>query len=557
MAEDYLLVSGGTIYPAAEAEPVEALFVEDGRVVALGTAKEMEERATRMDRLLEEWHVPRTVRRIDLAGGVAVPGLVDAHGHLESFGEGLESVDLVGCASVEELIERVAERAATLPEGTWIVGRGWDQTRWTPGEFPHHAALSARVSEHPVYLERVDGHAAFVNQAALSLAKLTGGVPLPPIEGGKVVLDGKGEPTGVLVDAATTLVTARIPPPDAATRKRRILAAQQALLACGLTGMHDMGTAPETLAVLRELARSGELKLRVASYLWANEGLAPFGKAQPQRDLEAKLRVVGAKLMVDGALGSRGAALFADYADAPGERGLIQLSPEAFQARVDEVFGAGLQPAAHAIGDAGNRRVLDAYALALAKSTMLGDLRPRIEHAQVVAAEDRARFQELGVIPSMQPTHATSDMRWAEQRLGMERAEGAYAWKKLAGPNAPLAFGSDFPVERPHPLEGLYAAITRQDRDGHPPGGWRADQCLDARTALAAFTSGAAYAAHEEERRGKLLVGYAADLSVFDVDPLRCEPRALLTAQPTMTVVDGELVWPALLCEDEEEEGGH
>ncbi|MEQ1892024.1 MAG: amidohydrolase [Planctomycetota bacterium] len=554
MAEEYVLVSGGTIYPSAEAEPVEALFVEDGRVVALGTKAEMEARAKATDQLLEEWMVPQPVRRIDLGGGVAVPGLVDAHGHLESLGETLESVDLVGCGSVEELIERVAARASTVPAGTWIVGRGWDQTRWTTGEFPEHAALSARVPEHPVYLERVDGHAAFVNQAALSLAKLTGGVPLPPIEGGKVVLDENGAPTGVLVDAATNLVTARIPPPDAATRKRRILAAQQALLACGLVGMHDMGTVPETLAVLRELEDDGELKLRVASYLWANDGLAPFGKVKPERDLDAKLRIVGAKLMVDGALGSRGAALLEDYSDAPGERGLIQMSAEAFQARVEEVFAAGLQPAAHAIGDAGNRRVLEAYALALAKNAKRSDLRPRIEHAQVVAAADWARFDELGVIPSMQPTHATSDMRWAEQRLGMERAEGAYAWKKLAGPHAPLAFGSDFPVERPQPLEGLYAAITRQDKDGHPPGGWRADQALDARTALAAFTSGAAYAAHEETRRGKLLVGYAADLSVFDVDPLRCEPQALLSAKATMAIIDGELVWPALLCEDEDED---
>lgn len=553
MAGDYLLVTGGTIYPEAEAEPVEALFVEDGRVVALGTAQEMEARAAQVDRLLEEWHVPRTVRRIDLAGGVAVPGLVDAHGHLESLGETLESVDLVGCASVEELIERVAERAASVPAGTWIVGRGWDQTRWTPGEFPHHAALSARVPDHPVYLERVDGHAAFVNRAALSLARLTDGVPLPPIEGGKVVLDARGEPTGVLVDAAANLVYLRIPPPDAATRKRRILAAQQTLFACGLTGMHDMGTTPETLAVLRELAEDGELELRVASYLWANEGLARFGDVEPERDLDAKLRIVGGKLMVDGALGSRGAALLADYSDAPGERGLMQQSSEAFQARVDEVLAAGLQPAAHAIGDAGNRRVLETYALALAKSTQLADLRPRIEHAQVVAREDWARFRELGVIPSMQPTHATSDMRWAEARLGAERVEGAYAWKRLAGPATPLAFGSDFPVERPHPLEGLHAAITRQDRDGNPPGGWHPDQRLDARAALAAFTSGAAHAAHEETRRGKLLVGYAADLSVFDVDPLRCEPAALLGAQATMTVVDGELVWPTLLCDDEEE----
>lgn len=538
MGADYAIVSNGHIRIEAGSEPVEALLIEDGRVLAVGTTAEIEARAAALVQHAKDFYVELVPRRIDLGGGVAVPGLVDAHGHLESLGEALESVDLTGCTSLDELVERVAARAALQPPGSWVIGRGWDQTRFPGQEFPRHAALSARVAEHPVYLERVDGHAAFVNARALEVAHLTGA--LPTIEGGRIVVDESGQATGVLVDAATGLVAVHIPPADHDTRVRRVLAAQQALLALGLVGMHDMGTAPETLAVLQELERDGKLKLRVASYLWANDGLAPYGRVRVVDDLDAKLRVIGAKLMVDGALGSRGAALLAPYSDAPAERGLMQMSSEVYAARLKEAVSAGLQPATHAIGDAGNRMVLDAYA-ALGKS--LAGLRPRIEHAQVVAESDWPRFEALGVIPSVQPTHATSDMRWAEARLGAERVRGAYAWRRLVGPHAPLALGSDFPVEHPNPLAGLYAARTRQDASGSPAGGWQAEQCLDGAAALAGFTAGAAYAAHEEERRGKLLPGYAADLSVLSVDPLACEPAALLSAKILATVVDGELVF--------------
>lgn len=547
LGDDYALVTGGTIRPSADAPPVEALLIEDGRVLALGTKAAMEERANEIVARAAGFSIPVEVRRIELAGGTAVPGLIDAHGHLEGLGEALENVDLVGCASPEELIERVAARAATLPAGSWVLGRGWDQTLFPGREFPEHTALSARVPDHPVFLERVDGHAAFVNARALELAGLER-LKLE-VEGGRIVRDAGGQPTGVLVDAATALVQAHIPAPDAATRERRVLAAQEALLACGLVGMHDMGTTPETLAVLRALERDGRLKLRVTSYLWANEGLAGFGRVRVQDDPERKLRVVGAKLMLDGALGSRGAALLAPYADAPGESGLPQMSAEAFAARLKEVLAAGLQPATHAIGDRGNRMVLDAYETALGKSKKLARLRPRIEHAQVVAPEDQGRFEALGVIPSMQPTHATSDMRWAEARLGPERLSGAYAWRRLAGPHAPLALGSDFPVESPAPLAGLYAARTRQDAHGEPPGGWLPDQRLDGAEALRGFTEGAAYAAHEGQRRGKLLPGYAADLTVLSVDPLTCEPSALLDARVLATVVDGELLHSTLASE--------
>ncbi len=546
LGEDYALVSGGAIYPAADAEPVEALLIEDGRVRALGTRAEVEAEAAELVERADGFRFDVVIRRIDLAGGTAVPGLVDAHGHLEGLGEALENVDLVGCASFGELIERVAARAAAQPAGSWVLGRGWDQTLWPGQEFPAHAALSARVPDHPVFLERVDGHAALANARALELAGL-----LAPsgarqeIEGGRIVLDAAGQPTGVLVDAATALVTRRIPPADHGARVRRVLAAQAALLAVGLVGMHDMGTSPETLAVLRELERDGRLRLRVASYLWANEGLAAFGRIRVERDPARTLRVIGAKLMLDGALGSRGAALLEPYADAPNELGLSQLGPEVFAARLHEVVAAGLQPATHAIGDRANRQVLDAYAREFGARAD-GDARARVEHAQVVAPADWPRFAALGVVPSMQPTHATSDMRWAEARLGPERCAGAYAWRRLPGARAPLAFGSDFPVESPDPLLGLYAARTRQDAHGVPAGGWLPEQCLDGRAALAAFTTGAAYAAHEERRRGQLRPGFAADLTVLSVDPIRCEPRALLAARVLATVVDGQLVHSVL-----------
>ena len=549
------LFSGGSIYLDALQPPVDALLVADGRVVAAG------HRATVLAIVPEAERAH--VHEIDLAGAVAVPGLQDAHGHIEGLGESLENVELAGVPSYAELVERVAERARTLPAGTWIQGRGWDQTRWPGAEFPHHRALSERVPDHPVFLKRVDGHAALVNARALELAGLQQADPsstpraaaLPEVEGGRIHVDASGRPSGVLVDAAMHLVSARIPPPDDAARERRILRAQEALLAVGLTAVHDMGIGPESLAVYQELERDGRLRMRVLAYLWANPASAPelvertgFGAggvpfASALRGApDGRLRVLGGKLMIDGALGSRGAALLEPYADEPQQSGLAQMTPEVFAERLHAVVDAGLQPATHAIGDRGNRIVLDAYARELARRPDLRALRPRVEHAQIVAREDWGRFEALGVIPSMQPTHATSDMRWAEARVGPERIAGGYAWKRLRGAHAPLAFGSDFPVESENPLLGLYAARTRADESGNPSGGWIPEQKLGGAEALAGFTSGAAYAAREEDRRGKLLPGYFADLTVLDLDPVTCEPAALLDGRVVMTVIEGEIV---------------
>ncbi len=554
------LVTNGRIYLDMDAGPVDFLFVADRRVQGWGSGVLFGEGALPRDSLDTDGS---NSQMIDLRGGIAIPGLQDAHGHIEGLGEALENVDLVGCPSFAELVARVHRRAAHEPPGTWILGRGWDHTLWG-SDFPRHDSLSAATPDHPVFLERVDGHAALVNARALELAGLTGR-PLPEIEGGKIVVDESEAPTGVLVDAAMALPAGKIPLPDRAARRRRILLAQDALLRAGLTTVHDMGVGAQTAAVLEELEAEGLLHLRVIAYLWANEGLAwerqeleagalplepSHGTETPERyprpcdaDPARKLRFLGAKLMIDGALGSRGAALLEPYADAPGESGLLQMTPEVYARRLRAAVDAGLQPATHAIGDRGNRVVLDAYERELRENPRLANLRPRIEHAQVVASEDWPRFERLGVIPSMQPTHATSDMRWAEARVGPERVLGAYAWKRLRGPHAPLAFGSDFPVESSNPCLGLYAARTRQDALGSPPGGWLPDQCLDAREALAAFTSGAAWAAHEEGTRGKLGMNYFADLTVLDVDPLTCAPEELLRARVLLTIIDGQVVY--------------
>lgn len=522
------LFLGGTIYLGhPEWRATDALFVRRGRVVAVG----QEARALGTD---------AGAQRVDLGGGFAVPGLQDAHGHLEGLGKALETVDLRGCATYDELVERVARQAASQPAGTWIEGRGWDQNVWPERSFPHHARLSARVPDHPVLLRRVDGHAALVNAAALTAAGLDGA---REVAGGEVLLDPTGAPTGVLVDAAMALVADVVPAPDPATRERRLRAAHDACIAAGLTAVHDMGVDPWTVETIERLVLQGEWRLRVALYL-------SMDASTDARDLEGFPRgpdvgdvlcVPGVKLYADGALGSRGAALLEDYSDRPGSRGLLLMEPEDLKRQVALCAELGLQPATHAIGDRGNRLVLDAYEASLAAGGF-GTLRPRVEHAQVVAPEDWTRFEELGVVASMQPTHCTSDMGWAVERLGEERARGAYAWRRLQVDPAHIAGGSDFPVEDVSPLLGLYAARTRQDAEGRPVDGFFGDQVLSPEEALAVFTVGASSAIGQDDRRGRLTPGFAADLTVFDVDPLRGDARALLDANVLLTVVNGRVV---------------
>ncbi|MBL8860670.1 MAG: amidohydrolase [Planctomycetes bacterium] len=515
----------------------EALLERDGLVVATGTLAQLSARPEAAG-----------AARVDLRGACAVPGLQDAHAHLEGYAAALEDVDLSGAASYAEVVARVVARARTLPEGTWVRGRGWDQNLWAEKEFPHHRQLSDATPRHPVLLERVDGHAALANESALLLAGL-GGVrdPERTVAGGRVFLDEEQRATGVLLDAATALVERVIPKPPAEVLERRFLAAQERLVALGLTCVHDMGTSRPMLTLLEELRERGLLKLRVVAYLDGQgpldaKALQGFPKRPDSRDM---LSVPGVKLYADGALGSRGAALLEPYSDAPGERGLLLTSEADLATRLSLVARAGLQPAVHAIGDRANRIVLDAYARLTVAVPGFRDLRPRIEHAQVVAPKDWERFPALGVVPSMQPTHATSDMAWVVDRLGPERTRGAYAWRALAPELGRLAFGSDFPVESPDPLLGLFAARTRTKAGAANGDSPLPDHRLDGAAALAGFTSGAAWAARQDDRRGRLLPGFACDLSVFGLDPTTCDPAELLKDRARMTVVNGRVVWRA------------
>jgi len=533
-----VLYTGPRFYLSAEGPVVEAILVRAGYVLAAGSLAEIEVRAKALS---------ARYRVEELPAGVAVPGLQDAHGHVESYGRSLEIVDLVGVKSLEELVERVVARAARMPEGTWIEGRGWDQNLWPVRIMPRHGALSRAVPDHPVYLSRVDGHAAFVNLKALELAGLDGNIGDPvPTPGGEILVDEGGRATGVLIDTAMGLVGRHIPGATHEDSRRRILLAQEKLLSMGIVCAHDMGVPPSTVEILRELCEADLLKMRVIVYLAGNDGLPDEVLARYPESIDSgRVVVKGVKLMIDGALGSRGAAMLEDYSDRADHKGLMRFSVAELQALVERYGRAGLQPATHAIGDGANRAVLDAYELAMDRVGELCDLRPRLEHAQIVAPEDWPRLAILGVVPSMQPIHATSDMRWAGDRVGFDRIAGAYAWRRLAPDTDALAFGSDFPVESPDPLPGLYAARTRTDASGQPAGGFLADQRLSGAEALAGFTSGAARAIGEEDHRGRLLRGYRADLTVLDVDPVTCEPAALLEARVLLTMVDGEIAYRA------------
>ncbi|MBL8900432.1 MAG: amidohydrolase [Planctomycetes bacterium] len=480
-------------------------------------------------------------RTIELDRAMVTPGLVDAHGHLLGLGDLLEEVNLVGTTSYAEVIERVVARARTAPAGTWVVGRGWDQNDWTTKAFPEHGELSRATPDHPVWLVRVDGHAALANARAMALASIPERSEDPP--GGRVLRDAAGRPTGVFVDRAMRQVGVKVSE-SARPLAERLLAAQERLLAVGLTGMHDAGIEPETVAALEALIAEKRWKIRIYG-MWGGRPRRESPSAHPSGLLD--LRAV--KLYADGALGSRGAALLADYSDEPGVRGLETMTEDELFAVYLECLQKGFQACTHAIGDRGNRNALQAFDRACRQLELDPEnaraRRFRMEHAQVVAAEDFARFAANGWIASMQPTHCTSDMDWAVERLGAERAQGAYAWRAMLTRGVPLAFGSDFPVEDCDPRLGIFAALTRTHADGTPRGGWFPEQRLEEAEALSAFTAGAARAAFAEERRGKVAIGFDADLSVFDPDPALAEELGAgwLSTRARMTIVAGQVVY--------------
>ncbi len=479
-------------------------------------------------------------RVVVLPGVIALPGLHDAHLHLLGVGRRCETVDLLGVASPEEARERVAAFAAAHPEAAVIEGRGWDQNLFSDSRFPSWRDLDG-AAERPVHLRRVDGHASWVNRALLDLAGLDAATPDP--EGGRLLRDADGVPSGILVDNAADLLDAHLPQPTDADRERWLIQGMAACADAGLTAVSDMGLTAVDVAILLRLDAAGRLPLRVFGYLEGSEpgildrlDTPPTGK---------RFVVQGVKHYADGALGSRGAALLADYADDPGNRGLLIHPSAELQALAAEVDARGGQLAVHAIGDRAVREVLDAFAALPEGATAAR--RPRVEHAQNIDPTDMLRLESLGAVASMQPTHCTSDMGWVEDRLGPDRLVGAYAWRTLSDLGVPLAFGSDAPVESENPLPGIWAAISRRDTRGEPPRGWRPQECLGWDAALAAFTSGAAWAVGREDDLGRLAPGYRCDLSLLDRDPRRlaaAEDPDLTAIRAVGTVVDGTLREP-------------
>ena len=477
---------------------------------------------------------------VDGGGRTLLPGLIDAHGHVMGLGESAMQLDLVGTASLADLQARLRDYAAARPADPWIVGRGWNQELWTDKRFPTAADLDAVVPDRPVILERVDGHAVVVNNAALKAAGVTAGTKAAA--GGEIERDATGKPTGLLIDAATELVAAKVPPPTPAQLDGALAKAQEALLAVGITGVADMGTGVEAWQTYRRAGEAGRLQVRIMSYASDVEPMRALAPNGPTDWLYGdRLRKGGIKIYADGALGSRGAWLKRPYADKPDTSGLRFLTDEELRAKLDEAAKIGIQPAIHAIGDAANAQAIAAYEWLGQRYP--GDRRWRIEHVQVVDPADIPRIGKAGIIASMQPVHQTSDRTMAEARLGPDRLAGAYAWQSMLRSGANLAFGSDFPVESPNPFPGLAAAISRQDMQGQPPGGWIPAERLTFEQALTAFTRDAAYAGYAEGKIGSLEPGKWADFILVDRDPTKIDAQSLARTEVLETWVAGKKVW--------------
>ena len=522
-----LVFHNGRVHTMDDDRPyATALAIEGGAIAAVGGDEEVLARRT-----------PRT-RVVDLRGATALPGLGDSHCHMVWLGQTQEAVDLGGARSFAEAVEMVRERAAATPRGAWITGWRWNQEQWEDKSLPHHSLLSERVPDHPVWLLRVDTHAGLANAAAMERAGITGATPAPP---GGLVATQDGKPTGILVDTAMPLVEARIPAPTVEDARRLILAAQEHCLAYGLTQVHDPGIDATMLAAYRSLAADDELRMRVHAMV-RQEHVDEVGLTRVEEGLFT-LRCV--KVLMDGALGSYGAALEAPYADAPHETGLLRVTPEALRDTLERSYRSGFQVSVHAIGDRTNRLALDAIEETL-RRVPTADHRTRIEHAQILRPQDVPRFARLGVIASVQPAQCTSDIAMSDVRLGPRRTPNAYMWRSLLEAGATLTGGSDAPVESANPLWGVYAAVTRQDHQGRPAEGWGPEQRMTRREALAAYTFGPAYASFQDDDRGVLRPGQWADLTVVDRDVVDGPAAALLEAQVLATVVAGKVVFDRL-----------
>jgi predicted amidohydrolase YtcJ len=531
LAADLLLLNAHVVTMDRTHPTTQALAIQGDRIVWIGTSDEAQKL------------FPEPSRKIDLHGATVLPGIIDAHTHLISLGESLLRLNLKDVATEQEAIARVKQKIASTAPNEWIVGWGWDEGKWA-SHYPTNKTLSEVSPNNPVYLIGLHGYAAWVNQKALQVAGINTGTKDP--ENGKILRDEKtGEPTGILLNHAQELVGKLVPGLTLEQLKRAIELAAQECVRNGLTSVHEALVGAAQLQAFRELVAEGRLPLRVHVML---DGADPVLVAQwlergPEIDPNHQLTIRSFKLFADGALGSRGATLLQPYTDAPRTKGLITTPESGVYQLTRSSLQRGFQVCTHAIGDAANHMVLDAYANALRSVPQAYDPRLRIEHAQVLAPEDIPRFARLGVIPSMQPTHATSDMRWAEARVGPERIKGAYAWRSLLKTGAHLPLSSDFPGETLNPFFGIYAAITRQDPQGNPPGGWYPEQRLTIDEALRGYTAEAAFAEFEEKDKGSIEKSKLADLTVISRDITQLAPKEILSVHVLKTFVGGKLVY--------------
>lgn len=518
-----LIVYNGSIYTVNDSfEISEAFAVREGRFIAVGTNEE----------ILNSYEAGEN---IDLKGAFAYPGFIDAHAHFYGYGLGLQVADLTGSASPEELIERVISHRESHLDQVWILGRGWDQNLWEGKSFPRKEKLDELFPDTPVLLTRIDGHAALANQKALDMGGITASTS---ILGGKVILEN-GLLTGVLIDNAIEKISGKIPKPTEAEAKKALIAAQKNCFKVGLTTVVDAGLERETIELMEKMHEEAILKMRIYAMISPSQKNKKhyFEKGPFQNDL---LTVKSFKIFGDGALGSRGAALLAPYHDAPEERGFLLLSPEKFESLAREIYQHGFQLNTHGIGDLANRMILDTYAQILGEEN---DRRWRIEHAQVVNREDLHKFGQYGIIPSVQPTHATSDMYWAEERLGPDRVKDAYLFKDLLDQNGFIAIGSDFPVESINPMFGFHSAVARKDAQNWPEDGFQIDNKLSRMEALKGMTIWAAYANFEEELKGSIEVGKLADFVVMERDIMTVPEEELRGLSVRNTYIGGQRVY--------------
>lgn len=520
---DFIIHNGPIYILDSSMTIVEAMAVKDGKIAGIGS----------FDEVTDQF---QTQERINLEGKPVFPGFIDAHCHFLYYGLHLQHADLTGTKNFNEVMKVLEEYASTVPEKKWIIGRGWDQNDWDQKEFPDNQKLDSLFPEKPVFIERIDGHAAIANSYALKIAGISAATK---VNGGKIELNSKGKPTGILVDNAMDLVKKMIPVPSREEKIKALKEAQARSFSVGLTTVDDAGLDKEDIELIDSLHRTGDLKIKVYAMISDKESnLNHYLEKGPYQTADLTVRSV--KVYVDGALGSRGACLTEPYSDDPGTKGFLLNSPSYYKEKAKLLAGKGFQLNAHCIGDSANRLMLKIYSEVLDKNT---DHRWRIEHAQVVHDKDLNYFTEMKVIPSVQPTHATSDMYWAGERLGNDREKRGYRYAELLKAAGIVAIGSDFPVEDINPLYGFYAAVSRKDRTGNPASGYLPENKITREQALRGITIWAAYSNFEERSKGSLEKGKTADFVVLDTDIMKAPEEKLHQAKVVYTYSSGRKVF--------------